>query len=101
VPEIVTADRGAEYMNMQELIEARLTAAFAPEALAVIDESHKHHGHSGWREGGETHYRVQIRSAAFTGQSRVARHRAVNDALADAFARGLHALAIETRAPGE
>jgi BolA protein len=88
-------------MTMQELIETRLKDALAPEALEVIDESHQHHGHSGWREGGETHYRVRIRSAAFTGQSRVARHRAVNAALSDAFARGLHALAIETRAPGE
>lgn len=88
-------------MRMQDLIETRLSEALAPTALSVLDESHQHHGHSGWREGGETHFRVRIVSPAFNGQSRVARHRAVNAALADAFARGLHALAIEAKAPGE
>lgn len=88
-------------MRMQELIEARLTEALSPAALTVLDESHQHHGHAGWREGGETHFRVRIVSPAFAGQSRVARHRAVNAALTEAFARGLHALAIEAKAPGE
>lgn len=88
-------------MRMQELIEARLVEALSPSALTVLDESHQHHGHAGWREGGETHFRVRIVSPAFAGQSRVERHRAVNAALADAFARGLHALAIDAKAPGE
>lgn len=88
-------------MRMQELIEARLTEALSPTALTVRDETHQHHGHAGWREGGETHFRVKIVSPAFTGLSRVERHRAVNAALADAFTRGLHALAIDAKAPGE
>ena len=85
-------------MTMKELIETRLTEAFAPSALAVIDESHLHAGHSGWREGGETHYRVEVVSDAFAGKSRVEIHRLGNAALADAFARGLHALAIKASA---
>lgn len=88
-------------MNMQSLIETRLREALAPARLSVIDESHLHAGHAGWREGGETHYRVELTADAFTGQSRVARHRMVNTALAEAFAKGLHALAIKAHAPGE
>jgi BolA family transcriptional regulator, general stress-responsive regulator len=83
------------------LIEQTLTERFAPDQLDVTDESHQHHGHAGWREGGETHFRLDIVSRAFSGKSRVDRHRLVNEALAGAFARGLHALAIKARAPGE
>ena len=82
-------------------IRRKLNEAFAPEALAVEDESERHRGHAGWREGGETHFRLRIVSDAFRGKSRVERHRMVNAALAEEFARGLHALAIEARAPGE
>jgi BolA protein len=78
-----------------------LNEAFAPEALTVEDESERHRGHAGWREGGETHFRLRIVSDAFRGKSRVERHRMVNAALAEEFERGLHALAIEARAPGE
>ncbi|WP_349358600.1 BolA family protein [Stappia sp.] len=88
-------------MTIKSTIQTRLSEAFAPELLEVIDESEKHRGHAGWREGGETHFRVRIVAAAFDGQTRVARHRAVNAALAEAFDAGLHALAIEARAPGE
>jgi BolA protein len=88
-------------MTVRDTITAKLTAAFAPTALEVIDESHHHQGHGGWREGGETHFRVKMVSAAFAGQSRVNRHRAVNQVL-DAELKGrVHALALETRAPGE
>ena len=66
-----------------------------------MDESHQHVGHAGWREGGETHFRLDIVSAAFAGKSRVERHRIVNDILSEAFRNGLHALAIKARAPGE
>ena len=82
-------------------IRRKLNEAFAPEALAVEDESERHRGHAGWREGGETHFRLRIVSDAFRGKSRVERHRMVNAALAEEFAQGLHALAIEARAPGE
>ena len=82
-------------------IRRKLNEAFAPEALAVKDESERHRGHAGWREGGETHFRLRIVSDAFRGKSRVERHRMVNATLAEEFERGLHALAIEARAPGE
>ena len=88
-------------MRMKELIEARLGQALAPVRLSVEDESHLHAGHGGWREGGETHFRLDVVSTAFEGKSRVERHRAVNAALGEAFERGLHALAIKARAPGE
>lgn len=81
---------------MKDRITAHL-AALAPLELEVIDESENHRGHGGWREGGETHFRVIIRSAAFDGLGRVARHRLVNAQLAPEFARGLHALAIIAR----
>lgn len=82
-----------------ERITRKLTEAFAPQRLEVIDESHQHHGHSGWREGGETHFRVDIVSDAFAGKSRLERHRMVNAALAEELAERVHALAIAARAP--
>lgn len=88
-------------MSLKDDITRTLTERFAPAHLAVTDESHQHHGHAGWREGGETHFRLDIVSEAFAGKSRVERHRLVNEALSPAFAKGLHALAIKARAPGE
>ena len=86
---------------LKSLIEARLREAFAPRFLDVIDESHLHAGHAGSRPGGETHFRLDVVSEAFEGRSRVERHRLVNGALAPAFERGLHALAMRVRTPGE
>ncbi|MGL4239479.1 MAG: BolA family protein [Beijerinckiaceae bacterium] len=83
---------------MKELITAALRRTFQPSALEVIDESHQHAGHAGWREGQTTHVRVRIAAAAFAGKTRVQMHREVNAALAPAIAAGLHALAIEARA---
>ncbi|MBL8587130.1 MAG: BolA family transcriptional regulator [Methylobacteriaceae bacterium] len=88
-------------MTVKERISDKLTAAFAPAHLEVIDESHRHHGHAGWKEGGETHFRIKVVSAAFAGKSRIDRHRAINAALAAELADRVHALAIEARAPGE
>lgn len=88
-------------MSTKQSIITKLTAALAPSQLDVIDESEKHKGHGGWREGGETHFRVRIVSTAFSGQNRVARHRAINELLAEELAAGVHALAIEARAPEE
>jgi BolA protein len=88
-------------MRIAERIERKLRAELAPEALAVTDDSAKHHGHAGWREGGETHFSVAIIAKAFAGKSRVERHRMVNNALSDEFAGGVHALAISAKAPGE
>ena len=82
-----------------EDIEQALRAAFAPEALEVHDDSHKHVGHAGGREG--RHFSVVIVSGRFAGASRVARHRLVYDALRDLIPQGVHALAIDARTPGQ
>ncbi len=81
-------------MTLKDRIDAALRERLQPISLTVVDESHQHIGHAGWREGGETHFRLDIVSAAFAGKSRVERHRMVNEVLADAFQLGLHALAI-------
>jgi BolA family transcriptional regulator, general stress-responsive regulator len=88
-------------MDTRTRITEKLTAAFAPARLDVIDESHQHAGHAGSRPAGETHYRVHIVSDSFKGKSRIERHRMVNATLADELARGVHALAIQASAPGE
>jgi len=88
-------------MTVAATIEDKLTRVFDPAALRVIDESHLHAGHAGARPEGETHFRIEITAAAFAGQSRVARHRLIYDALADELAGPVHALALVTRAPGE
>ncbi|WP_011582380.1 MULTISPECIES: BolA family protein [Chelativorans] len=96
-------------MSIQTAIENKLMQAFSPERLAVINESHLHAGHHHTEHGheevfdgtGETHFRVRIVSAAFAGKTRIERHRAVNEVLAEELKRGLHALAIEPAAPGE
>ena len=82
-------------------IHAALTQGFAPLRLEVVDDSHRHAGHAGAAPGGETHYSVLLVSEAFTGMNRVARSRAVHEALAAEFAGGLHALALTLRAPSE
>ena len=82
-----------------QTIAAKLGAAFAPLLLEVIDESHQHHGHSGARPDGESHFRVRIVAEAFRGQSRVDQHRMVNAVLADELKERVHAVAIETAAP--
>jgi BolA protein len=88
-------------MSLKDWINSALSERLHPTSLSVTDESHQHIGHAGWREGGETHFSVDIVSAAFAGKGRVERHRIVNDAVREAFQRGLHALAIKARAPGE
>jgi len=86
---------------LAEEIAARLRAALTPDALTVANESALHRGHAGDDGTGETHFRVEVTTAAFAGQSRVARQRLVNHALADLLATRIHALAIRARAPGE
>jgi BolA protein len=76
-------------------IRAVLTERFTPRELDVIDDSGKHAGHAGASPAGETHFTVRIRADAFAPMSRVARHRAVTDALSAEFASGLHALSID------
>ena len=80
---------------MTDTITDKLARAFTPAHLEVIDESQQHHGHSGWREGGETHFRVRIATRHLEGKSRVAQHRAVMDILEAELKASVHALAIE------
>ncbi|WP_425045770.1 BolA family protein [Primorskyibacter sp. S87] len=82
-------------MTIRETIYTRLQEAFDPRELDVVDDSESHRGHSGYRgEGGESHFNVRIRADAFAGQTRVARHRAVHNALGDLVPR-IHALALD------
>lgn len=88
-------------MSVRDRITQKLTKAFAPIALEVADESQRHVGHAGYRPGGESHFRIAIAAEAFRGKSRIERHRMVNDLLRDELNSGVHALAIQARAPGE
>jgi BolA family transcriptional regulator, general stress-responsive regulator len=88
-------------MSVRDIITEKLTTAFAPESLQVVDESHQHVGHAGHRPGGETHFRVYIVSDAFRGKTRIDRHRMIHEALRRDLAEGIHALAIHAAAPGE
>lgn len=88
-------------MSVTSDIEDKLKAAFAPEAFDLADESERHRGHGGYREGGESHFRLRMVSAQFTGMGRVARQRAVNKVLAEELAGPVHAFAMELKAPGE
>lgn len=88
-------------MSMQVQIHEKLSAALQPSHIEVIDESEDHRGHGGWREGGETHFRVVMTAARFEGMSRVNRQREINKLLAEELATTVHALAMELKAPGE
>jgi BolA protein len=88
-------------MTLKDRITARLTGALEPERLDVVDESHLHAGHGGARPGGETHFRVTIVATRFKDKGRLDRHRMVNALLEAELRDGVHALAIEARAPGE
>jgi len=82
-------------------IRLSLEARFQPALLEIADDSASHAGHAGASPGGETHYSVQMVSAAFAGLSRVARSRAVHEALVGEFSTGLHALALRLQRPEE
>jgi BolA protein len=82
-------------MSIRDTIAEKLNEAYAPVHLEVIDESNRHQGHAGWREGGETHFRVRIATRHFAGLGRVAQHRAVMETLDSEIKGGVHALAIE------
>lgn len=88
-------------MSIERRIREKLTAGLQPAELEVRNESHLHAGHAGSPGTGESHFCVRVVAEQFAGQSRVARHRAVNQLLADEFRDGLHALSVEARAPGE
>lgn len=88
-------------MTVKERITNTLQTALMPDLLLVHDESDQHAGHGGWREGGETHFRVEIVAGAFVGKSRVERHRMINTLLASELADRVHALALSIRTPDE
>jgi BolA protein len=96
-----------EAAGMARRIRKKLNAAFAPVSLEVIDDSRKHAGHAQvLRSGkagqpGETHFTVKVVSKTFKGKSRIERHRMINAALVAEIADGVHALAIEAKAPSE
>jgi BolA protein len=84
-------------MAVRDSIRGKLTEAFRPASLEVVDESHLHKGHAGHRPEGESHFRVKITAEAFQGKSRVQAHRMIYDALKGDIEAGVHALAIEAK----
>jgi len=88
-------------MCLASIIRTKLGQALAPVRLEVVDQSHLHRGHAGARAEGESHFRVEVVSAAFEGRSRLERQRMVHRVLHDELAGGLHALALTTLTPGE
>ena len=87
--------------KVHEALSAKLKAAFSPTKLDLQDDSARHAGHAGSREGGESHFNLAIESAAFAGLSRVQRQRLTNEALRNDLAGPVHALSIKATAPGE
>ena len=88
-------------MHVADTMKRILTDSFAPQRLAIIDDSHRHAGHAGARPEGETHFTVEIVAASFAGRSRVERQRLVYAALADLLRDRVHALALKTLTPEE
>ena len=81
-------------MATADTIAQKLNAALTPQQINVVDVSDKHAGHAGWREGGGTHFEVTVKATAFSGKSRLQRHRIVNEILADELANSIHALEL-------
>jgi BolA protein len=88
-------------MSVAATIRQRLEQALRPSRLDIVDESRLHAGHSEQARAGESHFRVLVISPEFAGKSRLARHRLINELLADQLATKVHALAIHAYAPGE
>ena len=86
-------------MSKADEIRTKLEAALAPKTLDVVDDSESHRGHGGYQEGGESHYNLRIRSEAFAGKSRIARHRLVHSALGPELIGRIHALALDLDVP--
>lgn len=93
--------KGPMAPKIQDEIENRLIAAFAPTRLIVSNDSAKHSGHSGDDGSGESHFSVTLESTAFTGVARLERQRMVNRALGDLPGQRVHALAIKAQAPDD
>ncbi|HET9274332.1 MAG TPA: BolA family protein [Methyloceanibacter sp.] len=88
-------------MSVAERIREKLTKAFAPQALEVVNDSHRHAGHARSPGTGESHFSIKVVSAAFAGKSRLERHRMVNQVLAEELAGKVHALAVTALTPDE
>ena len=88
-------------MAVADQIRGKLTSGLKPLRLEIVDDSHRHAGHAGAREGGESHFTVEVVSGAFEGMGRVARQRLVYDLLKDELAGPVHALALRTLTPSE
>jgi BolA family transcriptional regulator, general stress-responsive regulator len=88
-------------MSVEQSIREKLTEAFEPEVLQIVNESHRHAGHAGSPGTGESHFAVKVVSAAFAGKSRLERHRMVNDVLAEEMSGNVHALALSALSPEE
>jgi BolA protein len=88
-------------MLVRNTIEQKLIDGLAPQHLVIVDESHRHLGHAGAHPEGESHFHVEIVSAAFEGKSAVARQRLVYGFLADELKTRVHALSLTTLTPGE
>lgn len=85
-------------MPIIDEMRARIEAELAPQVLEIRDDSERHRGHAGWREGGETHFHVVLRTPRFEGLSRIARHRAVHAALGPDLVGRIHALSMDLSA---
>jgi BolA protein len=88
-------------MSVENEIRLKLSQAFAPEALEVVNDSHRHAGHAGSPGTGESHFTVKVVSEAFEGKSRIERHRMVNEVLAEELRGRIHALAVSALTPAE
>ena len=86
-------------MSVEQTIKEKLTKAFSPESLQVVNESHHHAGHAGSPGTGESHFAVVVVSPAFDGKSRLERHRMVNNALSEELSGRIHALAVTALTP--
>lgn len=82
-------------MRIEDEMRDKLQAAFQPRELLIEDESEKHRGHAGWREGGQSHFQVVIAAEVFAPMSRIERHRAVHSALGKDLVGRIHALALQ------
>ena len=93
--------RDVSAMSIEDQIREKLNLAFAPVALEVVNDSHRHAGHAGSPGSGESHFSVLVVSDRFAGKSRVERHRMVNEVLAEELSGKIHALAISALTPEE
>lgn len=86
-------------MRLADQMKGKLQLAFSVELIEIIDESENHRGHSGYQDGGESHFRIRMRAAEFASMTRLERHRAVHAALGTDLVGRIHALALDLSPP--